>query len=114
MLSGYWFLQTLQFKKQSSSKKPFVSVTCSEYFEQKNVAWYELPTESYFLLDLHFGGTFNWAKQQMNATLSVNNLLDEGYFNHLSLIKTIGIMEMGRNVVLQLKIPFGVKSTVKS
>jgi len=92
----------------------YVSVVASNYFEQTAVADYELPTASYALFDIHLGGSFRWGNQWMDATLSAMNILNEGYYNHLSLIKTIGIKEMGRNIALQLKIPFGLGSKKKN
>ena len=105
----------LKFKgtKFDYIRNPFISIVVSNYFEQTDVAEYELPTGSYTLLDLHVGGTFSLGNQLMDFTLSGMNLLTEGYFNHLSLIKSIGIKEMGRNIALQLRIPFGFKVKAK-
>ncbi|MCX6292409.1 MAG: TonB-dependent receptor [Bacteroidetes bacterium] len=94
-------------------QNPFISLVMSNYLEQTDVAEYELATASYTLFDVHIGGSFTWGNQLMDVTLSGMNLLNEGYFNHLSLIKSIGIKEMGRNIVLQLKIPFGFKAKAK-
>lgn len=99
----------LQKTQLSYILNPFVSFVVSNYFKQTDVALYELPTGDYSLFDMHVGGTFHWGSQLFQATISATNILNESYFNHLSLIKTIGVREMGRNISLQLNIPFGIK-----
>ncbi len=98
-----------QGKKLNYIRNPYISLVASGYFPQTDVAEFELWTDGYTLLDIHIGGSFRWKNQWMNVTLSGMNLLNEGYFNHLSLVKSIGVKEMGRNIVLQLQIPFGIK-----
>jgi iron complex outermembrane receptor protein len=90
--------------------EPFARVVFSSFADQDRTAGYEAPTAGYRLIDLHLGGAFHWGKQQFDITVSVNNLLNEGYFNHLSLIRTIGYREMGRNVAIRLRIPFGIRN----
>jgi iron complex outermembrane recepter protein len=41
--------------------------------------------------------------------LSVNNLFDSQYFDHLSTLKPMNYYNQGRNISLSLKIPFGIK-----
>ena len=88
---------------------PYISIVVSHYFEQDKVAAYEAKTEGYTLLDAHAGFDFKLGKQLVGVHLFATNLSDTGYFNHLSLIKTIGVKEMGRNIGIRLRIPFGIK-----
>ncbi len=106
----------LKFKRSKLDyiRDPYVSFAVSHYFAPHDVAAYELASADYTLLDLHLGGTFKWGNQYMDITLSCMNLLNEGYFNHLSLIKSIGIKEMGRDFVLQLRVPFGIPTKSKA
>lgn len=103
---------TIQGEKMNYIKKPYLSIVGRSYFMQEDIAEFETATESYFLLDLHLGGSFGWGQQTFDLTVSVNNLLNTGYFNHLSLIKDLkpkGIREMGRNIAINLRVPFGFK-----
>ncbi|MFZ7123459.1 MAG: TonB-dependent receptor [Bacteroidota bacterium] len=88
--------------------EPFARIVLSNYAKQDKLAEFEQATDGYQLIDLHLGGSFHWGRQQFDITVSVNNLLNEGYFNHLSLIRAIGYREMGRNVAIRLRVPFGI------
>lgn len=94
------------FNKKLILKDPFVGATYSYYFEQDKVTPYEIPTDSYGLLDLQLGGKFKMKKNDATLSLYVTNLTDEQYFSHLSLVKNIGIHEMGRNFGFRLLLPF--------
>ena len=87
---------------------PSARIVLSNYAKQDKLAEFEQATDGYQLIDLHLGGSFHWGRQQFDITVSVNNLLNEGYFNHLSLIRAIGYREMGRNVAIRLRVPFGI------
>lgn len=87
---------------------PYLSFVVSNYSEQSRIAEYELPTESYTLLDVHIGFDFKLGKQTASAQLFCTNVLNAAYFNHLSLIKTIGVHEMGRNIGVMIHVPFGL------
>lgn len=88
---------------------PYLSIVLSNYFEQKNVAEFETPSDGYALLDLHAGGSFRWGGQMFDLTISGTNMFNHGYYNHLSLVRNIGVRDMGRNVSIALRIPFGLK-----
>ncbi len=102
---------TICGEKMNYIKKPFISLVGRNYFEQKNVASFESTTAGYFLLDLHMGASFVWGRQMFDVSISGSNLLNNGYYNHLSMMKDIkpaGIREMGRNIAINLKVPFGI------
>ena len=88
---------------------PYLQLVYSKYMEQGEVATFETTSEGYDLLDLHLGGSFRWGHEMFDLSISANNLMNKGYYNHLSLIRTIGVRDMGRNVCVNLKIPFGIK-----
>ena len=98
----------LSADKKILLNKPFVSFTVSNYFKQKRVAEYELPTGEYALLDFFTGGKFKIGKQDAELQLYSTNIFNKDYFNHLSLIKNIGVREMGRNLGFRFKINFGL------
>ncbi|MEP7265791.1 MAG: TonB-dependent receptor [Bacteroidota bacterium] len=95
------------FNKKLILKDPFIGITYSYYFEQKNVTPFELATDSYSLLDFQLGGKFKMKRNDATLSLYITNLTDEQYFSHLSLVKNIGIHEMGRNIGFRLLLPFG-------
>jgi iron complex outermembrane recepter protein len=94
-------------------RNAFVSVFTSTAFDQNNTALEETATKGYTLLDLSFGGNIKIKNQLMSVTLSGNNLFDKKYIDHLSTLKEVGLYDPGRNVTLNLKIPFGVKMNDK-
>jgi iron complex outermembrane recepter protein len=98
--------------KLSSAKKmvlndPYIAFVVSNYFKQEKVAPYEITTDGYTLLDVHIGGNFKLFKQRALLSVFGTNILNKAYYNHLSLIKNIGIREMGLNVGFALKVQIG-------
>jgi iron complex outermembrane receptor protein len=89
-------------------KKPFVSIAANTIFAQNNLAEFETTTPAYLLLNAKIGGTILLGKQKLMLNIGVTNLLNRSYYNHLSRLKPDGIYNMGRNIVLNLKIPFGI------
>ena len=85
----------------------YISFIVSNYAKKKNVAEYELSTKGYTLLDVQIGAGFKLGKQKATFNIFCTNLLNTGYFNQLSLVKYIGVKDMGRNIGVQLHIPFG-------
>ena len=96
----------LSKEKIGKLQSPFVSFVVSNYGEQTNVAEYELPTDAYTLFDVLLGATLKLGKNNADIHLFCTNLLNEGYFNHLSLIKPIGIKDMGRNIGFRFSMKF--------
>lgn len=87
--------------------QPYISVQGSLYGRQSKVASFEQPTGSYFLADLFAGITAPYEKQpRWIFSIFCTNLFNKSYFNHLSLIKSIGVREPGRNIGLQVKHTF--------
>ena len=99
----------LSLKKIAFFKEPYLSIVVSNYGMQRNVSEYELSSEGYTLLDAHIGSDFKLGKQKILFDIFCTNLLNKGYFNQLSLVKYIGVRDMGRNVGIQLHIPLGIK-----
>ncbi len=62
---------------------------------------------------LHLGGSFNLplGGRSMELTLTVRNLFDTRYYNHLSFYRKVEIPEPGRSFQLLIKLPF--KTTLK-
>ena len=99
-----------QSKKLDYLYFPYARVTWSSYAKQERIAAFESATDSYQLLDVSLGGSFHLGQQYFDISVSVNNILNEGYYNHLSPLKyrePVPVSEMGRNTVLQMHIPIG-------
>jgi len=90
-------------------KKAFASVNTCTAFNQNNAAPDETPTAGYTLVDLSFGGNIKMKSHFFSLSISANNLLDTKYIDHLSTLKEVNLFNPGRNISLNLKVPFGVK-----
>jgi len=101
-ISPFTFKQSFNLDFDSNSYK----LSLVSKSKQNNVAQFETATDSYFLLNFSGSHEFNLTNNKLGFVWSVNNLLDEEYFDHLSRFKTIGIHEMGRNISFGLNYKF--------
>jgi iron complex outermembrane receptor protein len=103
--------------------RPYISFVVRNYQKQDRLYYYihpsdfeeylETSTPGYTLLDVNLGGSFKLGQQEFDLSLSVTNLINEGYVSHISRLKylePVPVREMGRNVSIRLHVPFGVKS----
>ncbi|MFM7728039.1 MAG: TonB-dependent receptor domain-containing protein, partial [Flavobacteriales bacterium] len=89
--------------------RPYIRFAVSSYAAMNRVAEFEATTDSYMLFDVHLGGAIKIGQHFMDVAVSGTNLLNTGFYNHLSLIpRDLQILEMGRNISLRLSIPFGI------
>ena len=91
-------------------QQPFMSVAVNTVFNQSNIDAFETVTSSYALLNVNIGGDLMIKKQKIELSVGVTNLLDKAYYNHLSRLKSAGINNMGRNIVVNLRVPFNIKN----
>ena len=89
-----------EFKIKNWLEDGFATLNVSSTFNQENVSGFETKSNGYTLLNLGFGGTVKLGKTIFDLNLNANNLLDKEYTAHLSRLKTDGIPNMGRNIVL--------------
>lgn len=73
--------------------------------KQERLGEFETPTAGYTVLDLNAQYRFNWGTTLHTLSLNALNLLNEEYYNHLSLIKDI-FPEPGRSVNLLYRVYF--------
>lgn len=66
----------------------------------------ELPTPSYLLFNAGIGREWRRGNTLLNLNLVANNILNESYYDHLSRIKNFGLLNIGRNVSMTLKLTF--------
>ena len=83
-------------------KESFATVSLSSTFNQNKVSGFETRTGGYSLLNLGVGGTLHLGKTKVEINLNGNNITDKKYIAHLSRLKTDGISNIGRNIVLGL------------
>ena len=84
-----------------------ISISMTHHFEQNHPALYETPTKGYSLWDVNIGCKLMLLKHPVHAVLFCTNLLNTAYYNHLSVLKVIGIYDRGRNVGIKLNFPLG-------
>jgi iron complex outermembrane receptor protein len=78
----------------------FASLNAVHTFNQNNVSGFETKSNNYTLVNLGFGGKIHLGKTNFDLNLNGNNLFDKTYIAHLSRLKTDGIPNIGRTVVL--------------
>ncbi len=86
----------------------FTSVNTTTAFNQNNAAPDETTTAGYTLFDLNMGGNIKVNNQFISISVSVNNLFDTKYIDHLSTLKEVNLYNPGRNISFNLRIPFGL------
>jgi iron complex outermembrane receptor protein len=101
----------IKFQKQKLAflKNNFFKVGGLFAAKQNNPAMFETETDSYFLLNAGIGTNIKWANQMVALSVQANNLLNKTYIDHLSTLKGMGYYNIGRNISINLKIPFGIK-----
>jgi iron complex outermembrane receptor protein len=78
-------------------------------FAQNRVAANEQPSPAYTLLNAGIATELGIKAQPLQLNISVDNLLNETYYDHLSRYKTIGVYNMGRSLHLKLLLPLHSK-----
>jgi iron complex outermembrane receptor protein len=91
-----------EFKIKNWLEDGFASVNVSSTFNQNNVSGFETKSNGYTLVNLGFGGKIKFGKTAFDINLNGNNLFDKTYIAHLSRLKTDGIPNIGRNIILGL------------
>ncbi|TRX36722.1 TonB-dependent receptor [Flavobacterium restrictum] len=89
-----------EFKIKNWLADGFAALTVSTTFNQKKVSGFETQSNGYTLLNLGLGGNVKLGKTAFDVSLNGNNLLDKKYIAHLSRLKTDGIPNIGRNIIL--------------
>ena len=100
--------QSIDFRlnNQGAFQKPYISILGSFIMDQNRPAPLEESTPGYYLLGMNIGSSLKVGKNTMDVFVSGTNLLNKTYLDHLSLFRPFGIHQMGRNVALNVRIPF--------
>jgi iron complex outermembrane receptor protein len=81
-------------------KKGFATVNVESIFKQNNNSTFETKNNDYTLVNIGLGGNININKTNFDISINANNMLNKSYISHLSRLKTDGIPNIGRNIVL--------------
>ncbi|MGI9530793.1 TonB-dependent receptor [Lutimonas sp.] len=95
-----------EFKGSKKFSEIYAALILDSYFAQNNVSQFETATPAYNLFNIRMGGNLNFDKMNLGINISFNNLLNETYISHLSLLKADMIPNPGRNFVLGLNFKF--------
>ncbi len=96
----------------NASKNFRIGVEAVWVAEQKLTAINEQATPSYTIFNLRAGKSFTVGKQEISLFISVQNITDKKYLNHLSYYRRLQIPEPGRNIQVSLKVPLKNKKTI--
>jgi len=99
----------LEKKKLIFFENTYFKINVLNAFNQNNTAPEEEATKGYTLVDLGVGVNLKAGNQLIVIGLSANNIFDKKYIDHLSTLKEAGFFNPGRNIALNLKIPFGIR-----
>ena len=93
----------IDFKEGNKLSINSLSAQYVHFFAQENVATYETTSSAYQLINLGCNGSIS-AKNNIDYSFGVNNLLNVKYIDHLSRLKTYGIPNPGRNIYVKLSL----------
>ncbi|MBN2814792.1 MAG: TonB-dependent receptor, partial [Bacteroidales bacterium] len=96
-------------KKIGFLNKPYIKISAITAFSQDNPSPYETATDGYTIVNSSVYSEILVFNQTIIFGLSVNNLLDTQYYDHLSTLKSLNYYNQGRNISVSLKIPFEIK-----
>lgn len=89
-----------EFKSTKFIKDGFAVLNVDYTLDQNNPNQFETKSNDYTLVNLGFGGKITFGKTAFDVNLHANNLFNKTYISHLSRLKTDGIPNIGRNIVL--------------
>jgi iron complex outermembrane receptor protein len=87
----------------------FIRLNTQTAFNQYSPAPDEEKTEGYTLLDFGVGAKLRAANQMISIGITMTNIFDKKYIDHLSTLKEVNFFNPGRNLALTVKIPFGIR-----
>lgn len=83
----------------------FLNYYVKTFAAQNRVDRNELRTPGYTIMGASTGFNVMLGKQAVNIMLSVENLTNQQYFNHLSRYRLLNLPEQGRNFIITLELP---------
>ncbi len=95
-----------RFRDAGFAKGIYMRGRWQHALNQQRVAADEAPTPGYHLFHAGTGGHFTLGNLTCTADLSINNIFNRQYVDHLSLMRPFNIPMPGRNVSLQFSVLF--------
>jgi len=89
-----------EFELKNWWKEGFATLNIESTFAQNNHSEFETRTNDYTLINLGLGGKITIHKSVFQLNLNANNVFNKTYVSHLSRLKSDGIPNVGRNIVL--------------
>jgi len=89
-----------EFEIKNWWKEGFATLNIESTFAQNRYSEFETRTNDYTLINLGLGGKISINKAVFQLNLNANNIFNKTYVSHLSRLKTDGIPNIGRNIVL--------------
>jgi iron complex outermembrane receptor protein len=89
--------------------QPSLTLSALTALKQDTPSPYETATNGYTLLNLGFNTDIMVFKQALVVGISVNNIFDTEYYDHLSTLKPLNYCNQGRNISVSLRLPFVIK-----
>lgn len=86
--------------------RPYLSAAYRVVGKQGRIVPPERMTDGYGVASLQAGFSTVWMGRPVHLRIQVQNLFDTEYMNHTSFYRLIELPEMGRSVVISLRIPF--------
>ncbi|MBN2634722.1 MAG: TonB-dependent receptor, partial [Prolixibacteraceae bacterium] len=87
-------------------KNPYFSFDYKLVARQNRIVPPEEKTDGYQLVNMSLGGDLNVGNERITVSFQVQNVFNQKYFNHTSYYRLINVPEPGRNLVLNINIPF--------
>ncbi len=105
-----WNLDDFGFLHHSRIQLNYNYVFRQDRLSPREVLSYQnQATSAFHLLGAQVGSEFKLGSQRFNLNLSVNNLLNEAYVDHLSFLRPFNINNIGRNFTVNLNVPLEIK-----
>ncbi|WP_319503489.1 TonB-dependent receptor domain-containing protein [uncultured Draconibacterium sp.] len=95
-----------QKKKIAFAENAYASLDYRITAPQNNIVPPEVTTNGYQVVNIGAGGEIEILNQRINISMQVQNLLNTKYFKHTSFYRLINVPEPGRNIVLNVSVPF--------
>lgn len=91
------------------SRESYLSVIMDGVFKQNRTDIFETSTAGYIIYGFAAGTTIKVKNSEISIQLGVNNIFNTRYYDHLNRLKYIGIYNTGRNITLNVVIPFNLQ-----
>lgn len=96
-------------RKIKSAENLYLSIDYRITAPQNNIVPPEESTDGYQIINISLGGDVKLLNQKISISMQVQNLLNTKYFNHTSYYRLINVPEPGRNLIMNISIPFSGK-----